>query len=132
MSNEIHIKRGVRQGCVLSPALFNLYTEFIFRSADDLKGVNIGGININNLRYADDTVLLAESQEDLQKIVDKVNAVGKQFNMKMNSKKTKTMVFTNKQIKPKMEIKVDDDNIEQASSFVYLGHLMTVKLFHVR
>ena len=125
ISNEIQIKRGVRQGCVLSPALFNLYTEMIFRSADDLKGVNIDGININNLRYADDTVLLAESQEDLQKIVDKVNAVGKQFKMKMNAKKTKTMLFTNKQIKPKMEIKVDDANIEQVSSFVYLGHLMT-------
>ena len=55
------IKKVSRQGCVLSPNLFNLYTERVFREIDDMKGVNVGGVNINNLRYADDTVLLAES-----------------------------------------------------------------------
>ena len=59
-TSEFKIKNGVRQGCVLSPNLFNLYTEKIFREVEDMKGVNIGGVNINNLRYADDTVLLAE------------------------------------------------------------------------
>ena len=72
MSESRKIKRGVRQGCVLSPLLFNLYTEHIFRQIDELPRVKIGGRNINNLRYADDTVLLAETEEDLQKIVDQV------------------------------------------------------------
>ena len=72
MSESLKIKRGVRQGCVLSSSLFNLYTEHIFRQIDELPGVKIGGRNINNLRYADDTVLLAETEEDLQKIVDQV------------------------------------------------------------
>ena len=62
MSESLKIKRGVRQGCVLSPSLFNLYTEHIFREIDELPGVKIGGRNINNLRYADDTVLLAETE----------------------------------------------------------------------
>ena len=61
MSESLKIKRGVRQGCVLSPSLFNLYTEHIFRQIDELPGVKIGGRNINNLRYA---------EEHLQKIVD--------------------------------------------------------------
>ena len=94
LSKEINIKRGVRQGCVLSPFLFNLYTELIFTNMDELEGVNIGGHNINNLRYADDTVLLAENQEQLQKVVDQVNTSGKEYGMRMNSKKTKIMNIT--------------------------------------
>ena len=60
MTSEFEIKKGVRQGCVLSPNIFNLYTEKIFREVEDLKGINIGGVNINILRYANDTVLLTE------------------------------------------------------------------------
>ena len=77
MSESLKIKRGVRQGCVLSPSLFNLYTEHIFRQIDEFPGVKIGGRNINNIRYADDTVLLAETEEDLKKIVDQVKRESK-------------------------------------------------------
>ena len=66
MTSEFKIKKGVRQGCVLSPNLFNLYTEKIFREVEDMKRVNIGGVNINNLRYSNDTVLLAEGHMFLQ------------------------------------------------------------------
>ena len=66
----IAIQRGVRQGCVLSPYLFNIYTEFIFREVEELEGININGKNINNIRYADDTALLANSESRLQVIVD--------------------------------------------------------------
>ena len=57
------IQRGVRQGCVLSPYLFNIYTEFIFREVEDLEGITINGININNLRYVDDTALIASYEK---------------------------------------------------------------------
>ena len=76
---------------MLSPCLFNLYTETIIRHIEDSKGVTLGGSQINNLRYADDTVLLADSEENLQNMMNKVNEVGKLYNMKMNAKKTKAM-----------------------------------------
>ena len=77
VSGDIMIKRGVRQGCVLSPCLINLYTEIIFRHIEDMDGVVMGGIRINKLRYADDTVLLAENEESLQAILDEVHEAGK-------------------------------------------------------
>ena len=60
------IKRGVRQGCVLSPDLFSLYSEIIMRNIEGQPGIRVGGHNINNLRYADDTVLISENEKDLQ------------------------------------------------------------------
>ena len=77
LSTEIHIKIGVRQSCVLSPCLFNLYTENIFRAINTNKGIKIVGTTINNLRYGDDTVLLAETEEVLQEILNEVNRIGK-------------------------------------------------------
>ena len=63
-SESFPIKRGVRQGCMLSPKLFNAYTEEIFRKNENLKGVVIGGMSIKDLRFADDTLLIAESFSD--------------------------------------------------------------------
>ena len=68
----VPIQKGVRQGCVLSPDLFSLYSEKIMNTVQDLEGVQIGDMNINNLRYADDTALIADSNEKLQKILDRV------------------------------------------------------------
>ena len=67
------IGKGVRQGCILSPCLFNLYAEYIMRNAgleEAQDGIKIAGRNINNLRYADDTTLMAESEEELKKPLD--------------------------------------------------------------
>ena len=94
MTSEFKIRKGVRQGCVLSPNLFNLYTETIFREVEDMKGVDIGGVNINNLRYADDTVLLAEGSMFLQAVLTAVNEKGKPYGMDMNIIETKSMVIS--------------------------------------
>ena len=80
-TSEFKIKKRVRQGCVLSPNLFILYTEKIFREVKDMKGVYIGGMNINNLRYADDIVLLAEGPTFMQALLTAVNEKGKPYGM---------------------------------------------------
>ena len=69
------IRRVVRQGCILSPCLFNLYAEYIMRNAgleETQAGIKIAGRNLNNLRYADDTTLMAESKEELKSLLMKV------------------------------------------------------------
>ena len=69
------IRKGVRQGCILSPYLFNLYAEYLMQNAglDEAQaGIKIAGRNINNLRYADDTTLIAESEEELKSLLMKV------------------------------------------------------------
>ena len=74
-TNWIQIGKGVRQGCILSPCLFNLYAEYIMRNAgleEAQAGIKIAGRNINNLRYADDITHMAESEEELKSILMKV------------------------------------------------------------
>ena len=115
------IQRGVRQGCVLSPYLFNIYTEFIFRECNELQGINIHGLNINNLRYADDTALITENQENLQRVVTKVREESSKAGLEMNVKKTKTMIISRKPEGKKIEIKVGDDILQQVHKYIYLG-----------
>ena len=92
----VAIKHGVRQGCLLSPFLFSLYSEINIRSLDNIKGVSIGGHNIKNLRYAYDAVTLAHAEEDLQALLNELDIRSRHFGMEINSKKTEVMIFTKK------------------------------------
>ena len=92
-SEEITIKRGVQQVCILSPCLFKIYTEYLITEAlEDRKGIHINGQHITNIRYADETIILAESEQQVQHMIDKLDATCKQYGMAMNAKKTKTMI----------------------------------------
>ena len=87
------IGKGVRQGCLLSPCLFNLYSEYIMRNSglDEAQaGVKIAGRNINNLRHADDNTLMAENKEELKNLL-KVKEEGEKVGLKLNIQKTKIM-----------------------------------------
>ena len=81
------IRKGVHQGCTLSPCLFNLYAEYDARLDEAQAGIKIAGKNINNLRYADDTTLMAESEEELKSLLTKVTEERKKADLKLNIQK---------------------------------------------
>ena len=88
------IGKGVRQGGILSPCSFNLYAEYIMRNAglkEAQAGIKISGRNINNLKYADDTTLMAESEEELKSLFMKVKEESEKAGLKLNIQKTKIM-----------------------------------------
>ena len=89
------IGKGVHQGCILSPCLFNLYAEYIMRNAgleEAQAGIKIAGRKINHLRYADDTTLMAESEEELKSLLMTVKEESKNVGLKLNIQKTKITV----------------------------------------
>ena len=88
------IRKGVHQGCILSPCLFNLYAEYIIRNAglDEAQaGIKNAGRNINNFRYANDTTLMAESEEELKSLLMKVKVESEKVGLMFNIQKTKIM-----------------------------------------
>ena len=95
MEQQTGSKKGkVHQGCILSPCLFNLYAEYIMRNAgleEAQAGVKIAGRNISNLKYADDTTLMEESEEELKSLLMKVKEESEKVGLKLNIQKTKIM-----------------------------------------
>ena len=88
------IGKGVCQGCILSPCSFNLYAEYIMQNArldEEQAGIKIAGRNIHNLRYADDTTLMVESEEELKSLLIKVKGESEKVGLKLNIQKTKIM-----------------------------------------
>ena len=117
------IGKGVCQGCILSPCLFNLYAEYIMRNAglDEAQpGIKIAGRNINNLRYADDTPLMAESEEELKSLLMKVKMESEKVGLKLNIQKTKIMASG-----PTTSWELDGETVETVSDFIFGGYKIT-------
>ena len=117
-----HIGKGVRQGCILSPCLFNLYAEYIMRNAgleEAEAGIKIVGRNINYLRYADDTTLMAESEE-LKSLLMKVKEENENVGLKLNIQKTKIMASG-----PITSWQIGGETVERVADFIFLGSKIT-------
>ena len=117
------IEKGVCQGCILSPCLFNFYTEYIMRKAgleETQAGIKIAGRNSNNLRYADDTTLMAESEEELNSLLMKVKEESEKTDLKLNIQKTKIMASG-----PITSQQIDGETVETVTDFIVLGSKVT-------
>ena len=112
-----HKGKGVCQGCVLSPCLFNFYAEYIMRNAgleEAQAGVKIAGRNINNLRYADDITLMADSEEELKSLLMKVKDKSEKVGLKLNIQKTKIMASG-----PFASWEIDEETVESVSDLFW-------------
>ena len=117
------IGKGVYQGCILSPCLFNLYAEYITQNAwlnGAQAGVKIAGRNINNLRYADDTTLMAESGEELKSLLMQVKDEREKVGLKLNIQNSKIMASS-----PITLWQIDGETVETAADFTFLGSKIT-------
>ena len=118
-----HIGKGVRQGCVLLPCLFNLNAEYVMRNAvleEAQVRIKITGRNINNLRYADDTSLMAENEEELKSLLMKVKQESENVDLKLNIQKTKIMAFG-----PITSWQIDGGTVETVADLIFLGFKIT-------
>ena len=117
------IGKGVHQGCILSPGLFNLYAEYIMRNAglDEAQGgIKIAGRNINNLRYTDETTLMAETEEELKSLLMKVKEKSEKVGLKLNIQKTKIMASS-----PITSWQIHGKTVETVRDFILGGSKIT-------
>ena len=122
-NNRLQIRKGVYQGCILSPCLFNLNAEYIMRNArlDEAQaGIKIARRNINNLRYADDTTLLAERKEELKSLLMKVKEESEKARLKLNIQTTKIMASS-----PITSWQIVGETVETVADFFCLGSKIT-------
>ena len=117
------IGKGVRRDCILSPCLFNLYAEYITRNVgleEAQAGIKIARRNINNLRYADDTTLMAGSEKELKSLLMKVKEESGKVGLKLNTQKTKIMASG-----PITSWEIDGETMETVSDFIFGGSKIT-------
>ena len=115
----LQIGKGVRQGCILSPCLFNLYAKYIMWNArlDEAQaGIKTSKRKSNNLRYADDTTLMAESEEELKRFLMKVKEESEKVGLKLNIQKTMIMASS-----PITSWQIDGETMETMTGFIFLG-----------
>jgi hypothetical protein len=125
-TEEFDIGKGARQGCILSPYLFVTYTESGMREAEISNyGIKIGGNNISNLRYADDTALMESSRDGIDSLTNAVNDAGKKLNLSLNVKKTKLLSAGRTPTSHSANIKIDGQTVEEVDRFKYLGSVKT-------
>ena len=120
------IGKAVRLGCILSSCLFNFYAEYIMRNTgleETQAGIKIAGRNINNLRYADDTTLMAESEEELKSLLMKVKEESEKVGLKLNNQKTKIMASD-----PITSWEIDGETVETVSDFILGGSKNTAAM----
>ena len=111
------IGKGVRQGCILSPCLFNLCAGYIIRNlglGEAQAGTKIAGRNINNLRYVDDTTLMAESKQEIKSLLIKVKEESEKVGLKLNIQKTKIMAFS-----PISSWRIDGESVETVTDYFW-------------
>ena len=111
------VGKGVGRGCILSPCLFKLCAEYIMRNAaleEAQDGIKVARRNINNLRYADDTTLMAESEKELKSLLIKVKEESEQVGLKLNIQKTKIMASD-----PITSWQIDGETVEKVSDFIF-------------
>ena len=116
--------KGVNQGYMLSPCLFNFYAEYIMQSArmdEPQAGIKIAGRNINNLSYADDTTLMAESEEELKTLLIRVKEESEKATLKLSIQETKIMASG-----PITSWQIDREKMETVTNFIFLGCKITV------
>ena len=120
-TDRFQIRKGVHQGYILSPCVFNLYAEYIMRNTglDEAQaGIKIAWRNINNLRFADDTPIMADSEEELKSLLMKEES--EKVGLKLNIQKTKIMASS-----PNISWQIDGETVETVTDFIFLGSKIT-------
>ena len=122
-TDRFHMGKGLRRGCILSPCLFNLFAEYVMRNTglDEAQtGIKMAGRTINNLRYADDTTFMAESEEELKSLLMKVKEESEKAGLKLNFQKMKIMASG-----PITSWQIDGETMETVTDFIFLGSKIT-------
>ena len=123
MTDWFQIGKGIHQGCILSPCLFNFYAEYIMwyaRRDEAQAGIKIAETNINNLRYVDNTTLMAEFKEELKSLLMKVKEESEKVGLKRNIQKIKIMASG-----PITSWQIDEETMERVTGFIFLGCKIT-------